>query len=184
MKKILLIVMLAVSACMTLSAQDRFENAMYSILRGFDRFERVEDNVRHLRDQLGYRERGHVELYKNYQYGIIEEKIGTKTVGLWTANYYVHIHDLFVATYRITETGLQQVSYFPRDRYDNLTIASDVQCGKRTGLRLNIINNRERTMVWLWNGDHLYKGVTVKNVQKSIRSKFDNNVRRHKTRWH
>lgn len=160
MKKIILFVVLTLGACTTMSAQDRFEKAMSSIIRGFDRYDRLEKNLKCLRDQLGYH--GRVKYEKDYMYGTVEEKIGSRTVGLWTANYYVHIGELFVATYRITETGLQQVSYVPRDRYDNLWIASDVQCGKRTGLRLNIINNRERTMVWLWNGDALYKGITVR----------------------
>ena len=183
MKKILLLVVLALGACATLSAQDRIERTMYSILRGFDRFERVEDNVRCLRNQLGFREHGHVTLEKDYQYGIIEERCQSKTVGLWTANYYIRIADLFVATYRITPEGLQQVSYFPRDRYDNLTIVTDVQCGNRTGLRLNIINNMERTMVWLWNGNNLYKGVTIPQPPKP-RSRVNVAPRRFKTRWH
>ena len=183
MKKIILIVVLALGACTNLSAQDKFERAMSSILRGFDRYERLEDNVRYLRNQLGFTERGRVELYKDYNYGIIEEKIGTKTVGLWTANYYIRIADLFVATYRITPEGLKQVSYFPRDRYDNLWIASDVQCGNRTGLKLNIINNRERTMVWLWNGNNLYKGVNVPQPPQP-RSRVNIAPAQYKTRWH
>ncbi|MBR1605309.1 MAG: hypothetical protein IJ660_04300 [Alphaproteobacteria bacterium] len=183
MKKYVLIVVLAVAACTTMSAQDRIERTMYSILRGFDRYERVEDNVRYLRAQLGFRERGHVTLEKDYQYGIIEERCRSKTVGIWTANYYVHIHDLFVATYRITPQGLQQVSYIPRDRYGDFWIVGDVRCGARTGLRLNIINNMERTMVWLWNGNNLYKGVTIPQPPKP-RSRVNVAPRRFKTRWH
>ena len=168
MKKYIILVVLAVAACATVSAQDRIGRMFNQVLNGFARYERLESNIDYIRQQTGMTcGRGKVTYNHDYRCGIIEERYQNRTAGVWTANYYIRIADLFVSVYKITPSGLQQTSYLPRqERYGDFWIADDVVCGNRTGLRLNIINNMERTMVWIWNGDNLYNGVTVRQAPR------------------
>ena len=166
MKKFLCLVVLAVAVGTTVSAQDRIGRMFNIILNGFARYEQLEGCINFIRTQTGMTS-GHGRVIYNVDYmaGIMEERCQSKTVGLWTANYYVRIAELFVTVYKVSPAGLTQIAFVSRNHdYGSYWLASDVVCGNWSGLRLNIINNMERTMVWIWDGNNLYKGFTIRQI--------------------
>lgn len=183
MKKFLCLVVLAVAVGTTVSAQD-IGRMFDIILNGYARYEQLEGSIDYIRTQTGMtRGHGRVTYNTDYMAGVMEERYQNKTVGVWTSNYYIRIAELFVTVYKINPTGLEQIAFVSRNHdYGSYWLASDVVCGNWSGLKLNIINNLERTMVWIWNGNNLYKGFTIRQIQQE-RSRLNCAPPRYKPRY-
>lgn len=165
MKKLLLLMLIwAAAACTTISAQsklDRFFNKVDRACAEYDRTERAIDNLNRVARPNSYRRSPYRR--QDYPLNITEVYRRNQLALVSCDNCKIEIHESFVSVYILSASGHWNCnSYLPRDRYGTFVVATGVQCGNRGDVTVKIMNNRERTMIWFWQGDTLIKGYTVR----------------------
>ena len=165
MKKLLLLMLIWVAAaCTTISAQSKLDRFLYRVDRACAEYDRAEKAARDVRRAVRYNPRSQSPYRKqSYPLNITEVYRRNQLALVSCDNCKIEIHESFVSVYILSASGHWNCnSYLPRDRYGTFVVATGVQCGIRGDVTVKIMNNRERTMIWFWQGDTLIKGYTVR----------------------
>ena len=147
MKKLLLLMLIwAVAACTTISAQSKLDHFFNKVARAC---------AEHYR-KSPYRR-------QDYPLNITQVYPHNPLVLVARGKCRIEVQESFVSVHTLTNTGTwRRVSYLPRNMYGTFVVKTGVQCGNRGDVTVKIMNDRERTMIWVWQGDTLIKTYTVR----------------------
>ena len=168
MKKILLSLILAVSACVSVSGQSKVDRFVNGVERTVTNIERTERAFKRLGRAVGLdARRGKMTSQYDYQTGIVTEYRGHELSSILCTNVWMEVYPDRVAVY-FPQNGqwvLDQIIY--RNEFGTYMVTSGALCGNYRNIKIQVTVNRERTMIWFWHGEKTIKGFTVKTEYRS-----------------
>lgn len=151
MKKILLLVVLAVSACTTIFGQDRVQKAFNHINFEINKMETIDRQMKALGDKLGVNRNGRPVEERDYQTGITSIKRYNEVASIYCTNLWIEIDGSSVTLY--TPSGDGFASYtIDRRNYGYFTAASNVVCGNYKNVTVKVTNNSDKTVIRFYVG--------------------------------
>ena len=168
MKKIVFLFMLAVAACMNVLGQNKVDRILNSVNQTIYKIERTEKAFKDLGRAVGIKSRRD-KAYSEYDYktNITAEYRLRILSSVYCNNVWVEVYENRVAVYLVKNGHwvLDKIIY--RNDFGEYWITDKAVCGNYRDVRLHIMVNRERTMIWFWHGRDVIKGFTVQTHFKS-----------------
>ena len=168
MKKIVFLFILAVAACMNVSGQDKVDRILNSVNQTIYNIERTERAFKDLGRAVGIKSRRD-KAYSEYDYktNITTEYRSRVLSSVYCDNVWVEVYDDRVAVYLVQNRNwvLDQIIY--RNAFGEYWVTNKAVCGNYRNVKVHIMVNRERTMIWFWHGSDVIKAFTVQTHFKS-----------------